>query len=82
MLAPAHILHTGLEYPPTVFNIVVNLLMLTSFTIVVTWVFNNAHGSLFITMLHASFNAFSGGPLPALFPNPLVAGHGNNVPLL
>jgi uncharacterized protein len=69
--------------PPTVFNIVVYVLMLTSFTIVVTWVFNNAKGSLLITMLmHATFNAFSGSPLPVLFPEPLVAGHGNNVPLL
>lgn len=36
------------------------ILMITGLTIIMTWVFNNAKGSLFITMLmHASFNTFA-----------------------
>ncbi len=43
-------------------------------TVIFTWVFNNARGSLLLTMLlHASINTAPGVLLPALFPSPSVS---------
>ena len=41
------------------------------------WVFNNAEGSLLITMLmHASFNTFANKVVAPLFPAPLLDDYG------
>ena len=46
---------SGVWTPPTIPNVVMFISMITALTIVMTWVFNNAKGSLLITMLmHAS----------------------------
>jgi len=51
--------------------------MITLLTIVMTWVFNNAEGSLLITMLmHASFNTFANKVVAPLFPAPLLNDYG------
>src|SRR3954453_524814 len=42
---------SGVWTPPTVPNVVMFILMTTALTIIMTWVFNNAKGSLLITML-------------------------------
>ncbi len=53
---------SGVWTPPTLPNIVMFILTITALTIIMTWVFNNAKGSLLITMLmHASFNTFANG---------------------
>jgi uncharacterized protein len=55
------------------------ILMITALTIIMTWVFNNAKGSLLITMLmHASFNTFADKIVVPLFPAPIL----NEYPLL
>ncbi len=49
------------------------ILMITALTIIMTWVFNNAKGSLLITMLmHASFNTFANRIEAPLFPAPIL----------
>jgi len=51
--------------------------MITLLTIAMTWVFNNAEGSLLITMLmHASFNTFANKVVAPLFPAPLLNDYG------
>jgi membrane protease YdiL (CAAX protease family) len=46
-------------------------------TVVMSWVFNNAQGSLLITMLmHASFNTFANKVVVPLFPAPLLEEYG------
>jgi len=51
--------------------------MITALTVVMTWVFNNANGSLLITMLmHASFNTFANKIVAPLFPAPLLDEYG------
>jgi membrane protease YdiL (CAAX protease family) len=73
----------GWHNPPTILNIVLYVLALTALTIVFTWVFNNAHGSVLMTMLlHASLNAFWVGPVALLFAAPIVTGNSVNVPVL
>ena len=63
--------------PPTVANIVMFIVMITFLTVVMTWVFNNARGSLLITMLmHASFNTFANKVVAPLFPAPLLDEYG------
>ncbi len=53
------------------------ILMITGLTIIMTWVFNNAKGSLFITMLmHASFNTFANKIVAPLFPAPILSKYG------
>jgi CAAX protease family protein len=68
---------SGVWTPPTVPNIVMFTVMITLLTIVMTWVFNNAGGSLLITMLmHASFNTFANKVVAPLFPAPLLNDYG------
>jgi membrane protease YdiL (CAAX protease family) len=68
---------SGVWTPPTIPNIVMFILMTTSLTIIMTWVFNNAKGSLLITMLmHASFNTFANRIEAPLFPAPILNEYG------
>jgi membrane protease YdiL (CAAX protease family) len=68
---------SGVWTPPTVPNIVMFVLMITALTIIMTWVFNNAKGSLLITMLmHASFNTFANRIVAPLFPAPILSEYG------
>jgi CAAX protease family protein len=53
-----------------------------AFTIVMTWVFNNTKGSLFIAVLvHTSFDMVL-ATLNRLFPVPIVNDYGSNMPIL
>jgi uncharacterized protein len=68
---------SGVWTPPTIPNIVMFILMITALTIIMTWVFNNAKGSLLITMLmHASFNTFANKIVAPLFPAPILSEYG------
>jgi uncharacterized protein len=68
---------SGVWTPPTVANIVMFFVMTTALTVVMAWVFNNANGSLLITMLmHASFNTFANRVVAPLFPAPLLDEYG------
>jgi membrane protease YdiL (CAAX protease family) len=68
---------SGVWTPPSVANIVMFIVMITLLTVVMTWVFNNAGGSLLITMLmHASFNTFANKVVAPLFPAPLLDDYG------
>jgi uncharacterized protein len=68
------------NFPPTLLNLVLYVISAISFTIVMTWVFNNTKGSLLIAVLmHASFNT-TFLMLNQLFPAPLVTGYGSQVP--
>lgn len=64
---------SGVWSPPTVANIV----MITALTVVISWVFNNARGSLLITVvMHASFNTFANKVVAPLFPAPVLNDYG------
>ena len=68
---------SGVWTPPTLPNIVMFIVMTTALTVIITWVFNNAKGSLLITMLmHASFNTFANKIVAPLFPAPLLDEYG------
>jgi membrane protease YdiL (CAAX protease family) len=68
------------NFPPTLLNIVLYVISAISFTIVMTWVFNNTKGSLLIAILmHASFNT-TFLILNLLFPAPIVTDYGSTVP--
>jgi membrane protease YdiL (CAAX protease family) len=68
---------SGVWTPPTVANIVMFIVMITLLTVVMTWVFNNAKGSLLITILmHASFNTFANKVVAPIFPAPLLNDYG------
>lgn len=68
---------SGVWTPPTVANILMFIVMITFLTVIMTWVFNNARGSLLITMLmHASFNTFANKVVAPLFPAPLLNDYG------
>jgi uncharacterized protein len=68
---------SGVWTPPSVANIVMFVVMITLLTVVMTWVFNNAQGSLLITMLmHASFNTFANKVVAPLFPARLLNDYG------
>jgi uncharacterized protein len=68
---------SGVWTPPTIPNIGMFVLMITALTIIMTWVFNNAKGSLLITMLmHASFNTFANKIVAPLFPAPILSEYG------
>jgi CAAX protease family protein len=68
---------TGVWTPPTLANMVMFVVMTTALTVVMAWVFNNAEGSLLITMLmHASFNTFANKIVVPLFPAPLLDTYG------
>lgn len=63
---------TGVWTPPTIPNIFMYIVMITALTIIMTWVFNHANGSLLITMLmHASFNTFANKMVAPMFPAPI-----------
>jgi len=52
------------------------------FTIVMTWIFNNTKGNLFMALLvHTSFDWVL-AILNRLFPVPIVNDYGSNVPVL
>jgi CAAX protease family protein len=64
---------SGVWTPLSLPNVVMFIVMITSLTVIIVWVFNNAKGSLLITMLmHASFNAFGDHELVPAFPSPIV----------
>jgi membrane protease YdiL (CAAX protease family) len=68
---------SGVWTAPTIPNIVMFIVMITALTVVMTWVFNNAKGSLLITMLmHASFNTFANKMVAPLFPAPILNEYG------
>jgi membrane protease YdiL (CAAX protease family) len=68
------------NFPPTLLNIVLYVISAISFTIVMTWVFNNTKGSLLIAVLmHASFNT-TFLILNMLFPAAIVTNYGSTVP--
>jgi membrane protease YdiL (CAAX protease family) len=68
---------SGVWTPPTIPNMVMFIVMITALTIIMTWVFNNAKGSLLITMLmHASFNTFANRIVAPLFPAPILSEYG------
>ena len=68
---------SGVWTPPTLANIAMFIVMITALTVVMSWVFNNAQGSLLITMLmHASFNTFANKVVAPLFPAPLLDEYG------
>ena len=68
---------SGVWTPPTIPNIAMFIVMITALTVVMTWVFNNAKGSVLITMLmHASFNTFANKIVAPLFPAPLLEEYG------
>ena len=68
---------SGVWTPPTLPNIVMFIVMTTALTVIITWVFNNAKGSLLITMLmHASFNTFANKIVVPLFPAPILDAYG------
>jgi uncharacterized protein len=70
------------NFPPSLSNIVMFVVAATLFTIVMTWVFNNTKGSLFIaTLVHTSFDTIL-SILNGLFPTPIVNDYGSNVPIL
>jgi membrane protease YdiL (CAAX protease family) len=64
---------SGVWTPLSLANVVMFIAMTTALTVVMSWVFNNANGSLLITMLmHASFNTFANRIVAPLFPAPLL----------
>ena len=66
----------------TIFNIVMFVIAAIAFTVVMTWVFNNTKGSLFMAVLvHTSFDWVL-AILNRLFPVPIVNDYGSNVPVL
>ena len=70
------------NFPPTILNIVMFVIAAIAFTIVMTWVFNNTRGSLFMAVLvHTSFDTVL-AILNRLFPVPIVNDYGSNVPIL
>ena len=63
-------LHAGML---NIYNFFLYLLFITSWTIVMTWVYNNTKGSVFMAILgHASVDAFPNGILWPLLPASLV----------
>jgi uncharacterized protein len=68
---------SGVWTPPTVPNMIMFILMITGLTIIMTWVFNHAGGSLLLMMLtHASFNTFANKVDSPLFPAPIFDDYG------
>lgn len=63
---------SGVWTPPTIPNMIMFTVMITTLTIIMTWVFNHAKGSLLLMMLmHASFNTFANKMAAPLFPAPI-----------
>jgi membrane protease YdiL (CAAX protease family) len=63
---------SGVWTPPTIANIIMFIVMIVALTVIMTWVFNHARGSVLITILmHASFNTFANRVAAPLFPAPM-----------
>jgi membrane protease YdiL (CAAX protease family) len=70
------------NFSPTILNIVLFVLGVTAFTIIMTWIFNNTKGSVFMAVLvHATFDT-TFVILNLVFPAPLVNNYGSTVPML
>jgi membrane protease YdiL (CAAX protease family) len=70
---------SGIWTPLSLANVVMFIVMITCLTVIMVWVFNNAKGSLLITMLmHASFNTFADHIVVPAFPAAIL----NEYPLL
>lgn len=68
---------SGVWTPPTIPNMVMFVVMITALTIMMTWVFNHARGSVLLMMLmHASFNTFANKVGYPLFPAPIFDDYG------
>ncbi len=68
---------TGVWTPLSVPNMIMFVVMITGLTIIMSWVFNNASGSLLLTMLmHASFNTFADKIVAPMFPAPILIEYG------
>jgi len=68
---------SGVWTPPTIPNMIMFTVMITTLTIIMTWVFNHAKGSLLLMMLmHASFNTFANKMAAPLFPAPIFDEYG------
>lgn len=68
---------SGVWTPPTLANVVMFVIMIVGLTIMMTWVFNHAGGSVLITMLmHASFNTFANRVASPLFPAAIFDDYG------
>jgi membrane protease YdiL (CAAX protease family) len=68
---------SGVWTPPTIANMVMFIVMTTALTVIMVWVFNNAKGSLLVTMLmHASFNTFANRIVSPLFSAPILNEYG------
>jgi hypothetical protein len=81
-LAPARILDSGLEFSAHHPQHRYVCHAAIAFTIVMTWVFNNTKGSVFIAVLvHASFDMVL-SIINKLFSVPIVNDYGSNVPVL
>lgn len=70
---------SGIWTPLSLPNVVMFVVMITCLTVIMVWVFNNAKGSLLITMLmHVSFNTFADHVVVPAFPAAIL----NEYPLL
>lgn len=68
---------SGLWTPATPANIAMFTVMIVALTIIMTWVFNHAAGSLLLMILmHASFNTFANRVAAPLFPAPVFTDYG------
>ncbi len=68
---------SGVWTPPTAANILMFTVMIVALTIIMTWVFNHARGSLLLMILmHASFNTFANRVAAPLFPAPILDEYG------
>lgn len=68
---------SGVWTPLSIPNMVMFIVMITALTIIMSWVFNHAKGSVLITMLmHASFNTFANKIAAPLFPAPILNEYG------
>jgi membrane protease YdiL (CAAX protease family) len=68
---------SGVWTPLSIPNMIMFIVMITALTIIMSWVFNHARGSILITMLmHASFNTFANKIAGPLFPAPILNEYG------
>jgi uncharacterized protein len=66
--------------PPTILNMGLFLVRATCLTIVMTWLFNNTRGSVFMTILAHTANNTMYVLLPVLFSASIVGSHGGMLP--
>ncbi len=68
---------SGIWTPQTLANMWMFVVMITLLTILMSFVFNHAKGSLLITILmHATFNTFADRLLAPMFPAPVLDEYG------